>query len=234
VDAKKVGLIGHSEGGLIAPMVAVKRKEISFIVLLAGPAYAVSELMADQNAAILNKSGYAPESVASYRQFYKELTSAVVVAATDSLAQEAGVAVFKKWQQGEKPAIVSSLTGVPESNKPEAFVKIFVSQLRGAWWRFFLQYNPQPVLEQLSCKVLALNGGEDIQVMPKSIEAMQAALAKSKSKTYTAKVLPGLNHLFQRCYYCVTGEYAQLKESFSPQALTLMGDWLVKKVKGKK
>jgi uncharacterized protein len=232
VDIKKVGLIGHSEGGMIAPMVAVKRKEISFIVLLAGPAYAISDLMADQNGAILGKSGYAPESVTSYMQFYKALTGAVVTAATDSLAQEAGVAAFKKWQQTEKPAIVSSLTGVPESNKPEAFVKAFVGQLRVAWWRFFLQYNPQPVLAQLSCKVLALNGGEDIQVMPKSIEVMQAALAKSKSKVYTAKVLPGLNHLFQQCHYCVTGEYAQLKESFSPQALTLISDWLKKEVQG--
>jgi uncharacterized protein len=234
VDVKRVGLIGHSEGGMIAPMVAVKRKEIGFIVLLAGPGGSIIELMGDQNAAILNKSGYAPEAVASYRGFYMRLCNAITKAPNDSAAMEAGVAAFKNWQAAENPAIVTSLTAVPENNTPEKFVKLFVTQLRGAWWRYFLQYDAQPNLKKLSCKVLAVNGGEDIQVLPSSLTQIEKALAQSKSKKYETQLLPGLNHLFQRCHYCVTGEYAQLKESFSTEALEVMGNWLQNEVFGRK
>lgn len=224
VNKKKIGLIGHSEGGMIAPMVAVHRKEISFLVLLAAPGYPVLQLMADQNAAILKQSGFSDSAASNYRNFYTKLLPAISNAPNDSMALLKGVEVFKEWQAIEKPSVVTMLTSVPEFSTPERFVKLFVSQVRGAWWKFFINYDPQPVLKQLTIPVLALNGSKDIQVLPVSLESIKKILPGSgKSKT---ELLPGLNHLFQECYYCVTAEYGQLEETFSAVALEKITEWL--------
>lgn len=226
VNKKQIGLLGHSEGGMIAPMVAVNRKEISFLVLLAAPGYAISELMADQNEALFRQSGYSAESAARYRTFYAKLVRAIATAGADSIAMQNGVQLFKEWQQTEEEAIVTSITGVPQTNTPEKFVKPFVSQLNGAWFKFFMNYDPQPNLKRLNIPVLALNGNSDIQVLPRSLNAIKEALQQSGSKKYQVEIIPGLNHLFQQCYYCVVAEYAQLQESFSPVALKKIADWL--------
>jgi uncharacterized protein len=228
VDKKRVGLIGHSEGGLIAPMVAARRKEISFIVLLAAPGSPITDLMADQNEAILLSSGFKNEEAASYREFYKKLVTTITGSPNDSVALQKGIEEFKEWQKSEKEAIVTALSGVPQTNTAEKFVKTFVTQLSAPWWKFFLKYDPRPVLRALSCKVLALNGSADVQILPHALDSIKKALGLSRSKQYDIKELAGLNHLFQTCHYCVVGEYGPLQESFSPEALRVMGDWLDK------
>jgi uncharacterized protein len=231
VDKNKIGLIGHSEGGMIAPMVAVQRKEISFLVLLAAPGYPNMEIMADQNESILVQSGYTVESAARYKAFYRKLVAAIITSASDSIALQKGVQYFKEWQKTEKESIVTSLSGVPQTNTPEKFAKVFVSQLSAAWWKFFLKYDPQPTLQKLKIPVLALNGSKDIQVMPRSLQYIKKALQQSGSKKYNVEEMPELNHLFQQCYYCTTAEYAQLEESFSPKALEKIGEWLQRVIK---
>ncbi len=100
------------------------------------------------------------------------------------------------------------------------------------WWKFFLEHDPAKTLEKLSIPVLALNGEKDIQVDPVlNLPAIEAALKKSKSKNYKAIALPGLNHLFQHCNKCTIGEYGELEETFSPELLKIMGDWIEKVVR---
>ncbi len=228
INKKQIGIIGHSEGGMIAPMVAVKRKEIAFLVLLAAPGYANIDLMADQNEAIFKQSGYSNETAARYRQFYRELVPAILNAPADSIAIQNGAALFRKWQQTENATIVNSITGVPQNTTPEKFVKTFVAQLNNPWMRFFMGYDPQPNLRKLTIPVLALNGSNDIQVLPRSLKAIEEALKEAGNTRFVTAEMPGLNHLFQQCYYCTTAEYAQLQESFSPKALEKIINWIWK------
>jgi uncharacterized protein len=195
--------------------------------------------MAGQNQALLEASGYSKESAASYRGMYVQLVKAVTGAANDSLALAGGVAALEQWRQTEKPAVVTSLTGIPETNTPEKFVKTFVAQLRTPWWQYFIQYNPAPALEKLSCRVLAINGSRDIQVLPENLQAIERALKKSALpagrsqagvKKYSIREIPGLNHLMQECYYCVVGEYGALQQTISPKALEIIGNWLKQEV----
>jgi fermentation-respiration switch protein FrsA (DUF1100 family) len=211
-------------------MVAARRKEIGFIILMAGPGLPILETMAGQNQAILEASGYSREAALSYRGMYLQLLPAIIAAGTDSAALTAGTAIINQWRQSQPSAVVTSLTGIPETNTPEKFVKAFVAQLRTPWWRYFIAYNPQPVLALLSCKVLAINGSRDIQVLPENLQAIEQALKKSNVKKYSIREIPGLNHLFQDCYYCVVGEYGALQETISPRALQIIGDWLKQEI----
>lgn len=226
VNKNKIGLVGHSEGGMIAPMVAVNRKEIAFLVLLAAPSYKIAEVMADQNEAIFKQSGYSDSTAARYRNFYSKLVTAIAAAPNDSIALLKGTEIFKEWQVIENPSIVTSISAVPQINTPEKFVKQFVSQLGGAWWKYFMRFDPQVVLKKLNIPVLALNGSKDIQVLPNSLDQVKSAVQQSRSPKVVVEVLPGLNHLFQECYYCSVAEYGQLEETFSPVALKIMSDWM--------
>jgi hypothetical protein len=97
-----------------------------------------------------------------------------------------------------------------------------------------LQTDPAYYIKQLECKVLALNGSKDIQVLPqKNLESVKAALKKSKSKEYETRELPGLNHLFQNCNACTIQEYGQLEETFAPEVLEIMLKWLNENVGNK-
>jgi hypothetical protein len=95
-----------------------------------------------------------------------------------------------------------------------------------------LVHDPANDIENLSIPVLALNGSKDIQVDPKiNLPAIESALKKSKSKNYKTIELPGLNHLFQHCKNCTVGEYGELEETFAPEALKIIGDWIEDVVK---
>jgi hypothetical protein len=100
------------------------------------------------------------------------------------------------------------------------------------WMQFFNNSDASVDYQKAYCPVLALNGSEDIQVIAKkNLGGIEAALKKSKSKNYEVKELPGLNHLFQHCKKCSLSEYGQLEETFAPEALQIMADWLKQNVK---
>ncbi|MET0463867.1 MAG: alpha/beta fold hydrolase [Chitinophagaceae bacterium] len=231
VDKKRTGLIGHSEGGMIAPMVAAKRSDINFIVLLAGPGVPISQLMAEQNAAIFRQAGISEPAITSYISIYNNV-SKNIVNATDSLtAVNKSIELIKNWRLKTDPGLLKELkVNGPESDQQMAIS--FASAMRDNWFRYFYSYDPSADLQSLRCKVLALNGSKDIQVLPSSnLPGIEAALKKSKSKKYEIKELPGLNHLFQTCSTCSLSEYGQLEETFAPAALEEINNWLNKNVK---
>jgi hypothetical protein len=107
-----------------------------------------------------------------------------------------------------------------------------VSAIHSPWYKYFMQFDPQPWLEKLKVKVLALNGDKDIQVVSsQNLPGIEASLKKSGNKHYSIKEIKGQNHLFQTCKKCNTNEYGELEESFSPLTLSLISDWLEKNVK---
>ena len=226
IDAKRIGLIGHSEGGMIAPLLAARRKDIKAIVLLAGPGVKGFDLMTEQNIAIYEANGLSKADAEAYGAMYKELTKAIIDAGDKEAAISAAVAVLDNWNASE-PLRKTFNVYTPEEKT--AFAKAMTAEIYNDWFRYFFNYNPAPALKKLSCNVLALNGSKDIQVLPHSnLEGIKAALKKSKSKSYEVKEIPGLNHLFQTCKSCTLNEYGTLEESFSPVVLGQLNEWLQK------
>ena len=225
VNQKKIGLIGHSEGGMIAPMVASSNKDIAFIILLAGPGIKITALMEQQNIDVLKADGLNTVELEQYRPLYKKLVASILNEKDSSKAIEKGITVFKTWQRGRSDALVKNTTGVTDDKSLQNYIKAFVVQLNSPWFNYFMKFNPGDYLQNVKCPVLALNGEKDIQV---SAKANLTALKKylSKNKKLTAIEIPGVNHLFQHCLKCTLDEYGDLEETFSPEVLRIMSDWI--------
>lgn len=228
VDKKKIGLIGHSEGGMIAPMVAIKRKDINFIVLMAAPGIRIIDLMAEQNEAVARSSGASEEVQKEIKPLFKRVVSAII-AAPDSVSAYANVSMLtENWAAGKSKELLAEMDFGTVKQRNDYIIEM-VKEFQSPWFRYFLKFDPTSYLEQLDCKVLAINGEKDIQVISGSnLSGIERALKKSRSKVYEVKELPGLNHLFQSCKTCTVNEYGELEETISPVALQTISNWLEK------
>lgn len=233
VAQQKLGLIGHSEGGMIAQLVAAERHDLDFVVMLAAPGQTIVDLMVDQNRAILEKEGMPATAANRYAELYRLLTPALSFAPTDTAARAAGLALLNDWANKTPKADVDILFEQPLTEAfKDSFLTQFLTPLRQPWFRYFLRYDPAPYVQKMKTKVLALNGEKDIQVLAKpNLAALRAALQKSGSKNFATVELKGLNHLFQRCQKCTIGEYAEIEETIAPEALEAIGTWLEKNVR---
>lgn len=230
IDTSHLGLLGHSEGGMIAPMVASRRNDINFIILLAAPGIRVIELMTEQNIAFLNSGGISLRTQQAYGPIYKKLGWTIATAKDSSTAKTNSDKVFNKWISKTDTTVLKELD-LATKEKQQKFITGFVTALNSPWYKYFMAFNPAPYLQKLNIKVFALNGSRDIQVLSKSnLAGIRSALQKSKSPKYDVIELPGLNHLFQQCKKCTVGEYGELEETFSPAALKLIDEWLTKNI----
>ena len=232
VDTAGIGLLGHSEGGMIAPMVASERTDVKFIVLLAGPGVKITELMEQQSVDIIASGGISRKKLESYRLMYRELVSIIMAEKDVAIATEKANLVFKNWQKGESPSLVMRTTGVEDEKSLVAYINKMGTQLNQPWFKYFMKADPAIYLTRLKCAVLALNGEKDIQVSAKpNLAAIKNALEKSKSVKYSTQEIPGLNHLFQHCKKCSVAEYGELEETFAPGALEIIGKWIKEAIK---
>ncbi len=227
VNKKQIGLIGHSEGGLIAPLVANENKEVGFIVLLAGPGIPIIDLMTEQNVAIMRSQGLAEAAANAYGSLYKDV---MLIARNNDIHEEKKNAIIKVaegWERSQS-AETLKLLGI-EDDWHGKFAEEMVKGTESKWMQYFLNYDPGPELKKLKIKVLALNGEEDNQVVAKSnLAGIESSLKKSKSPSFKTVSLKGLNHLFQQCTTCTIEEYGSLEETFSPTALSEITSWLAK------
>ena len=221
IDGKRIGLAGHSEGGLIAPMVAADHPDdVGFIVLLAGPGLPGNEVLIYQSAALLRAMKTEPAELA----VMGKLQSAVMKAAHDiddeGKFKEAIEAAINNLSDDEKKALDPAVRKATE----DSYKKI--SQ---PWMRYFLRFDPRPTLKKVRCPVLAINGELDLQVTPKeNLPALAAALKEGGNTSVTIKEFPGLNHLFQHCKTGMPTEYGEIEETFSPEAMELIATWVLK------
>lgn len=221
INKKQIGLIGHSEGALIAPIVASRSKDISFIVLLAGPGIQGDKLLLLQQKLIGKASGISDENLAK-----NELTNRkafdIVNQSTSNAQLNIDLTNFIKQSLKDSPN-----TEIPGGMSEDDFVKLQVDQITNPWMQCFIKYNPAPTLEKVKCPILALNGAKDLQVPPKeNLEAIKEALIKGGNKKATIKELQNLNHLFQECKTGLPQEYSTIEQTFSPTALTEILNWL--------
>jgi hypothetical protein len=221
IDKKKIGLIGHSEGGLIAPMVASKSKDVSFIVLLAGPGIRGSQLLLMQQELIGRASGIPESELQKSKEINRTAFNLVLKTTnTETLRIELTDYLTKESKKSHDPSKAG------DKNDSD-MIKTQVDQITSPWMLYFLRYDPAPVLEKVKCRVLALNGAKDLQVPPKEdLSAIKASLLKGGNKKVTTIEFPDLNHLFQECKTGLPAEYAQIEQTFSPTALEEITKWI--------
>ena len=210
IDSHKIGLVGHSEGGVIAPMVAAHNHDVAFIVMMAGTGVPGDQVIAEQTRLILEASGFSHEEAA--KREAAELETLTLV------KQEKDPATLEK-------KLRERLSGqVPEAQIGEAILKV-----NSPWMRYFVSYDPATVLSKVTCPVLVLNGEKDLQVSPKqNLPAIRQALEQGGNKRFEIVEFPSLNHLFQTAKTGSPNEYAQIEETIAPVALEKIASWIVK------
>ncbi len=221
INKKKIGLVGHSEGGIVAPMVAVNSKDIAFIVLLAGTGIPGGELLLLQQALISKAYGVSDADLAKAHDYNKG-AYAIVTTSSDIEQLNKDLTAYYNTRFKDNPDFQ-----VPEGMTSDELIQSMADQLANPWMQFFIQYNPAPVLEKVKCPVLAINGEKDLQVPPKeNLGAIEAALKKGGNKKGTFQELPGLNHLFQECTTGSPEEYATIEQTMSPGAMEVILKWI--------
>jgi fermentation-respiration switch protein FrsA (DUF1100 family) len=218
IDKSKIGLMGHSEGGVIAPIVAGNSKDIDFIVLLAGTGIRGDKLMLLQKEKIERQMGTAENDIQKSQEIFKGAYEIILKsdATDDNLKTQ--INSYFKLQFGDK--------------MNEQQISGLTSQIASPWMVYFLKFDPSTALEKVKCPVLAINGDKDLQVPADvNIDAIKNALTKGGNKKVTAKVLPNLNHLFQECKTGSPDEYATIEQTFSPVALEEISKWILVQVK---
>ena len=224
VDAKKIGLIGHSEGGLIAPMVAARSKDVAYIVLLAGTGVPGDEILLLQGRLIAAAGGAKPEDLEKLETVQKALFAAMR-SATDETA------VAARMEAAIDELARKGAGGAGKADEDEGTRKALEAQaqiMRSPWFRYFLTYDPRPTLAKVKCPVLAINGEKDLQVPPKAnLPEIEKALKAGGNSDVTVRELPELNHLFQHAKTGSPIEYGRIEETFAPEALKLVGDWIL-------
>jgi uncharacterized protein len=221
IDPSKIGIMGHSEGGMIAPIVASKNKNLAFVILLAGPGTTGKQILISQSELIGRAEGQKEEDLKDEKRINQIIYDII----------EKGKEP-KKVAEQVRASLKDEASKLTDKQRNEAGLTDFkinqmVMTVSSKWFINFVKFNPQPYLIKISCPVLALGGEKDLQVPVKeNLPAIENALKNGKCKDYTVKELPGLNHLFQHCTSGSPSEYAGISETFSLEALKIIGDWI--------
>jgi pimeloyl-ACP methyl ester carboxylesterase len=209
VDSKRIGLLGHGEGGLVAPMVAVKMPQIAFLVLIGAPGVNGEQILLEQTERS-EKAAHIPEEQIS-------------------ADKEIGSMLYKMVREGKTPAQLSAtLNSLPEDERVfAAHWQPQVQRMNSPWLHWFLSYDPAKVLQQVKCPALAIDGEKDMQLNPeRNLNAIKAALARGGNHDVTVHLFPGLNYLLQPAKTGLGWEYETIKETIAPDALNLIGNWI--------
>lgn len=219
IDPERIGLIGHSEGGLIAPIVAAESSDVAFIVLLAGTGVPGDEILVAQIEAISSASGLDEETVETIKATQAKILGAVAGGLDDAQIR----AVLLESAEANLPS------DLPEEEMPdlETIIEAQFQQVTSPWFRTFLTLDPRDYLIKTRCPVLAMNGELDIQVLPaQNLPAIAQALEAGGNEDVTIREFAGLNHLFQPAQTGLIAEYGQIETTFSPEALEFMAQWI--------
>ena len=218
IASNHVGILGHSEGGLIGPMVAARSRDVAFLVLMSGPGVPGDSILLLQGHAIALAMG-TPEDVADRATKSQRVLLEAVAQARDSLDAVARLAKAKD----------SILAAVPNDRRAAAEKQLdqATTQLLSPWFRYFVRYDPRPALRRVHVPVLALGGSLDLQVPAREdLAAIDTALHAGGNRDYRVEELPKLNHLFQTATTGAPSEYATIEETVAPAALDAIATWI--------
>lgn len=222
IDPKRIGLIGHSEGGIVASLAAVKCKDISFIVLLAAPGVPMDQLLERQGQDLWRFMGLGDELESKYTTLQRNMFRIL----KEEKDLDVAKAKLKKLYQDQAAQLTDGQRksiGLTEE-AIDRQIQLFLSP----WFRQLLLYDPRSTLKLIKCPVLALDGEKDLQVSAKeNLPAIREALMAGGNQKIKTVELPGLNHLFQACQTGAISEYGQIEETFNPTALNSISDWIL-------
>ncbi|MFN6379402.1 MAG: alpha/beta hydrolase family protein [Flavobacteriales bacterium] len=213
VDKTKIGLIGHSEGGMVAAMTAAMRPEVAFVISLAGTGVNGRSVLYQQNMDIMLAAGASKKDAEANRNNVMRMLD-IVMTETDSAKVTDRLMLLMDTMLGPQKAMIPNL---------EEFKRNQVAGINSDWMRFFLKYEPSTDWKKVKCPVLILNGDKDLQVNAEvNTKAIESALKSGGNTQFKTVIFQGMNHLFQTCEKCTIQEYDQLEESFSVQVLDEM------------
>lgn len=228
INPKQIGLIGHSEGGMIAPMVAARSKDVAFIILLAGLGQTGEDVIYTQTELLQKVGGTSPEITAQTIALLKKIIAILKSEPDNKRAEQ----LIRETIDKEKSAMSEEQKKAfaPTEETIRAQIPIYVS----AWFRYFIAYDPRPTLKKVKVPVLALNGENDLQASSKeNLDLIAAALKSGGNKDYTIKSFPNLNHLFQTSQTGSLSEYSNIGETISPVVLETISSWILKRTTAK-
>ena len=224
-----VGLLGHSEGSLVAYIVDNKRP-VDFIITMGGVAQPIRQILCYQNAAIAMANGYTCEEATQSTTESDRLYAIVEKAPTREKAMER---MRKYLERGGVRRTAKSLGFNPNQLQHQA-----IQTLCSPWFYTLFHLDPKPYLQHLSCPFLAINGQLDLQVEAgQSVRLMRQYLDPKSYKNpysfydaplayHTYRIIPSANHLLQTCKTGSPNEYGEIEETIKPEVLQLMTDWL--------
>lgn len=225
VEKGQIGLVGHSEGGLIAPIVASRNKDVAYVALLAGPGLPGDELLLKQQELIAAASGASDQDILETHELSNKMF--------EMIHEIEDVELLKKKLTD---LLNKNLDAQPDFEAPngmsrDQYVAMQVAQISSPWMRNFITYDPADMLAATKCPVLAINGEKDLQVpAQENLTAIENALTGGGNKNVTVRKLADMNHLFQECETGSPAEYPIIEETFSPIALNLISEWILKQV----
>jgi uncharacterized protein len=216
VNDQQIGLVGHSEGGMIAPLVALEDKDVAFLVLMAAPGIKGEEILYAQGKKIIQLMDLPQDVAENEISLQKALLS---ILKTEDDYEKSKYFLIKAMEESRGRELV-----------PQEIAAI--SSMNSPWYRYFIYHDSSKVLEKIKIPVLAINGSLDCQVLPEqNLQAIERALKQASNQDFSIVELPSLNHLFQTCTTGSIEEYAQIEETISPTVLKLIGDWILERTK---
>jgi dienelactone hydrolase len=223
IDKNNIGIIGHSEGGVIAPIVAAKDKKLAFIVSLAGSVQKGNDLMVSQWKLVHESDGYGKDTIEAGVRLYTFLYNEVNKLAND---KEFGKKLKEALNQYELTLSEQEkeLLSWSTINK----TTVVMQMQSNPWLIHFIALSPEKYIAKVKCPVLAIFGEKDIQVpAQENADLMRKSLQKAKNeKNSRVEIIKGTNHLLQRCNLCTTYEYPWIEETVAPEVLELLFSWI--------
>ncbi len=221
INPNQIGLIGHSEGGIIAPMVAAGSKDVAFIVLMAAPAVNGEEIIYEQSRLAQQASGESEETIAQDHNFLKQLITILKIESDPQIAA------------GQLREMAKNHMATLEGTQGKVNLPMMIAMRASAnteWWRYYILFDPSTALKQVKIPVLALNGELDRQVSPtQHLPILSKALEEGGNKDFKIVELPRLNHFFQTCQDGSPGEYAKIEETIAPSVMNLIAEWILER-----
>ncbi|WP_337965539.1 alpha/beta hydrolase [uncultured Flavobacterium sp.] len=227
VDASQIGLIGHSEGGMIASIVSARNKDVKFMISLSGVGVSGLEMLNLQNTAILKSFNFTDEVVGKQMELYNILFKAVYDTKDEESAKPVIEEKMKEWMQKQDSVMLKKVQ--LWDGRDQTFLYRYSKDADRKWYRYTIHYNPKDYLPKITIPVYIANGDKDIQVP--AVENIASFKKYLGTKDLTTKIYAGLNHMYQHCKTCTQSEIKDLDEVFAPEVLDDVSKWILARYK---
>ncbi|SDD49943.1 alpha/beta hydrolase family protein [Pedobacter soli] len=221
---KKIGLLGHSEGGAAITIAAAASKDVAFLISLSGLATNGYQAQILQNEDIVAAAPIPDRDKKRYNEINALMFKTALKYADSSTLDTMLNRAYAAWKVKDDALIKSEGVEFDHFRYP---IYSYVNNATGPWYRYFIKYDPAPYLAKIKVPILAINGSKDIMVNPAvNLADWKKLSAAGGNKNVKTIELPGLNHLLQHCKTCQIQEYKEIKEDIAPEVFLEIGKWL--------